>query len=378
MSNASTIQTISIDRLLLDENNPRFGGGFEQSGSQESVLRRIIDDHGINDLLTSMSTNGYFSAEPIVAVVAPEGKFTVVEGNRRLAAALVLTESDRASGYKRLAQRWVTSSTKEKVDSLKQIPVSVLEERNKELIAYLGAKHIRGGKPWDSYAKAHWLFELMSVSRSELTVREAARLVGDQSPNTVKRVLEGYLLMQQLRKERNYRPESSLVRGRGSNPYYPFSWVYTALGFENIRTWTGIKDLGPSDKISSDTRVLMDERSLENGEKLVCFLFGSSDKGWRQSVRESRQIAILNRVVKDDFSVKELENGESVDEVWENLRPVEDRLEDLFYRTTKNLESINTLVARETLRHDELEQFRKLGKRSQKILSTVIDTLESR
>lgn len=378
MSNDSEIQIIPIDNLLLDEKNPRFGGNIEGSISQESVLRSIIEDHGISDLLISMSTNGYFKAEPVVAVNASEGKFTVVEGNRRLAAALVLTRSDRASDYEMFAEKWLTEATKENVESLKQFPVSVMTERNEELIAYLGAKHIRGGKPWDSYAKAHWLFELMSVSRSELTIQEAARLVGDQSSNTVKRVLEAYLLMQQLKKERGYRSETSRVGGRGSNPNYPFSWVYTALGYENIRKWIGITDLGSSDRISSDTTILANERALVNSEKLVCFLFGSTDRALIPAVKESRQIRLLNQVVNDDLSVKHLESGVGVEEVWERLRPVEERLNDLFYRTMTDLEVINTLIAGETLEREGIEQFKKLGKKSLNILTTVMDTLATR
>ncbi len=377
MTENINIQHIPITELLLDKENPRFGGNTGSVDTQKSLLESIVERYGVSDLLASMTANGYFSAEPVVAV-KKNGHYTVVEGNRRLAAALILTGDERASGYKDLTRRWISDSNRRKIESLKQFPVSVYERRNEELIAYLGAKHIRGNKPWDSYAKAHWLFDLMSVSCSELTISGAAQLIGDQNPNTVKRILEAYVLMKQLREERHYKSESSTVSGRGSNPDYPFSWVYTSIGYENIRNWIDITGIDSQEMIRVDTRVLQSEKALSNSEKLVVFLFGSKTKPVRPVVAESREIRQLNEVVKDRVSVKDLEHGKDVKEVWENLRPVSDRLEDMLYKNLKDLETINTLVARETLQQEDLKQFIKTGKKSLNILNTIVDNLISK
>lgn len=374
MARANTIRRIPIRDLLLDKKNPRFGGNPSASDDQKSLLDSVVE-YGINDLLASMSTNGYFHAEPVV-VIEQDGEITVVEGNRRLAAALILTGDERAAQYRDIKKRWTPESDREKIESLREFPVSVFEERNKELIAYLGAKHIKGSKPWDSYAKAHWLFELMSASGLEPTIGHAAQLIGDHNPNTVKRILEAYVLMRQLRDERRYRSDSSQVRGRGSNPDYPFSWVYTSIGYENIREWIDISGLDSQDKIHADTQVLKSNKALENGERLVLFLFGSTSKPARPAVDESRQIRLLNDVVRHKASVMELEHGNSLKEVWEKLRPAGDRLADLFYETQVNLEKINTLVATETLQQDDLNQFITMGQKSQNILNTVVATLE--
>ena len=377
MAQTSSIQHISISKLLLDKENPRFGGNLEASDTQKSLLETIVEKHGVNDLLASMTANGYFNAEPVVAVQANEN-FTVVEGNRRLAAALILTGDPRASQFQDLAQKWISEANKDKIASLQEFPVSVFDQRNEELIAYLGAKHIRGSKPWDSYAKAHWLFELMSASGLQLTIERAAQLIGDQNPNTVKRILEAYVLMGQLRDEKNYKSASSKVKGRGSNPDYPFSWVYTSIGYENIRNWINITGLDSQDTIRSDTKVLKSEKALDNSEKLVTFLFGSNNKVGTPdpAVGESRQIRLLNEVVKDTMSVKELEHGKKLIDVWESLRPVNDRLGDLFYETQTNLEMINTLVAGEIFQSEELAQFISMGKKSQNLVNTVVATMQ--
>ena len=377
MTKTTSIQRINLSKLLLDKENPRFGGNLEASDTQKSLLEAIVDKHGVNDLLASMSTNGYFNAEPVVAVKS-NGNFTVVEGNRRLAAALILTADSRASQYNDLSQKWVSDTNREKIASLQEFPVSVFDQRDKELIAYLGARHIRGSKPWDSYAKAHWLFELMSASDLELTIEDAAQLIGDQSPNTVKRILEAYVLMKQLRDTRHYKSQSSKVKGRGSNPDFPFSWLYTSIGYENIRNWIKISGLDSQDKITAKTKVLKSNKAFENSEKLVTFLFGSNTKtnSPDPAVSESREIRLLNDVVKNTMSVKELEHGKKLKDVWENLRPTNDRLGDLFYETQVNLETINNLVASETFQADELAQFISMGKKSQNLLNAILATLK--
>lgn len=153
----------------------------------------------------------------------------------------------------------------------------------------------------------------------------------------MKRILEAYVMMKQLRDEKDYKSESSQVKGRGSNVNYPFSWVYTSIGYENIRNWIDISGLNSQSTVHAQTKVLKSEQALENSEKLVGFLFGSSHKGIRSAVAESRQLGRLNDVVKNKVSVRELEHGKSLDEVWENLKPVDDRLEELFYDTQEKL-----------------------------------------
>ena len=129
MTEKTSIKYIPICDLLLDKENPRFGGNLAASDTQKSLLEAIVVKHGVNDLLASMSANGYFNAEPVVAVQA-NGKFTVVEGNRRLAAALILTGDKRAEQFEDLTQKWVSTDNKEKIALLRDFPVSVFDKRD--------------------------------------------------------------------------------------------------------------------------------------------------------------------------------------------------------------------------------------------------------
>lgn len=129
MVRTSSIQHISLDKLLLDEETPRFGGNLDASNSQKSLLETIVEKHGVNDLLASMSANGYFNAEPVVAVRTNKN-FTVVEGNRRLAAAIILTGDSRGLQFKDLAQKWICETSENTIASLRGFPVSVFKSES--------------------------------------------------------------------------------------------------------------------------------------------------------------------------------------------------------------------------------------------------------
>jgi hypothetical protein len=133
----------SLADLLLDSSNPRFGFPAGKLRSQSAVLDHIVDKFGIDDVLSSLSVNGYFETEPMVCRTAEKGKAVVVEGNRRLAACLILAGDPRASRHANRTQEaqkvWIQHGQK-KID-----PVPVIEFAAKasspELLSYLGVRH---------------------------------------------------------------------------------------------------------------------------------------------------------------------------------------------------------------------------------------------
>ena len=105
----------SIERLLLDTNNPRLPEDY-QGKSGVKILECLRRDFDLEELAYSMDENGYFDEEPLVAVPhkLPQKfigksdsklkldpsyiefinnistKLVVVEGNRRLATIIIL------------------------------------------------------------------------------------------------------------------------------------------------------------------------------------------------------------------------------------------------------------------------------------------------
>ena len=91
------VEKIELSRLLFDENNPRFGSEVGKVTNQQEILDLIVNEYGVDDVLSSLAVNGYFTAEPIIArSIEGSDKLKVVEGNRRLAASLILADDSRA------------------------------------------------------------------------------------------------------------------------------------------------------------------------------------------------------------------------------------------------------------------------------------------
>src|SRR5687768_9541440 len=92
------IRQVPLVALLLDPNNPRFHDlpGWQEvpehlfavPSVQSTAYQRLegADRLQIHDLRESIKTNGFIPTELIVVRPYHEGKYIVVEGNRRLAA----------------------------------------------------------------------------------------------------------------------------------------------------------------------------------------------------------------------------------------------------------------------------------------------------
>lgn len=139
----------SPDDLEFDPSNPRLAGKMN-SFTQEKIQKEIFGEpYYASELVDSFLENGYIDYEPLV-VKQNKDKFTVIEGNRRLAAIKeILANPDK---YK-----------SDKIEDLKSIPVLVFPENSDddqtatEMRVYLGVRHLLGFREWPPYAKAQFL-----------------------------------------------------------------------------------------------------------------------------------------------------------------------------------------------------------------------------
>ena len=169
------VERIDLADLLLDVDNPRFGQQ-DPGSNQAELLDHLAQKFGVDDVLSSLSVNGYFEAEPIVCRrCRNSSKLVVVEGNRRLAACLILTQDRRAANQTIRSERYGERWTKHGRPAVNPIPAIVFDpdERQQALLAYLGVRHIASARPWDSYAKAAWVANV--VENNGLTIAEVCR-----------------------------------------------------------------------------------------------------------------------------------------------------------------------------------------------------------
>ena len=306
-----------LDNLLLDQSNPRFGLQ-NHSASQEQILDHIVEKFGVNDVLSSLAVNGYFEAEPLVCRKSHDSRnATVVEGNRRLAACLIITGDRRASNQATRSSRYSALWKEHGQQRIDPVPVIVFDkdEQEKSILSYLGVRHIASAQPWDSYAKAAWVARVVEVN--ELDIREVSQMIGDQY-RTINRLLEGYYLVQQLTDAGKFNQQDSIRRGRGSVTDYPFSWVYTILDYTAVRNYLELTEEAKKNPVN--------EENLDKASLLLKSMFGDKSVARNAAINDSRQIRVLASAFSSKEKIRYLEQGKTLAEIEILTQPIEARL----------------------------------------------------
>ncbi|MFB9746410.1 ParB/Srx family N-terminal domain-containing protein [Leifsonia shinshuensis] len=120
--------------------------------SQDEILQYLFDFDSLDEIAESVSLNGYFPNEHVI-VLPPmtDGRRTVVEGNRRVAALKILANDDVAQALQ------LTFENLPRLEGEFVVPAYEVADRD-ELAAYLGFRHINGIKTWSAGAKARFVW----------------------------------------------------------------------------------------------------------------------------------------------------------------------------------------------------------------------------
>jgi hypothetical protein len=224
-----------------------------------------------------------------------------------------------------------------------------------ELLPYLGVRHIAASQPWDSYAKAAWIADVLQ--KGELTLDDVIQMIGDQH-RTTPRMLEGFYFIQQLIDEARFKPSDSLQRGRGTNPDYPFSWVYTALGYSPVRRWLGLDDLSEGKQEQPISR-----NRLDDAEEFVTYLFGNRTKNRPAAITDSRNISDLAKAIADPERRQLLSRGRTVAEVIELTKPASERVVSGLLDAQDALSNVLLTLSEGTVQTEEAKQLIEPSKR---------------
>lgn len=174
-----TPTTQLIQDLLLDPKNPRIPPA-DHARTQDELLLLLARDYSLIEIGESIAQNGFFQEEPLAG--AYDGReappYTVVEGNRRLAALKLLTSADAREllrvEHQSQAAEWDRLSSE---PSLSEVPVVMYAQRD-ELLTFMGYRHITGVRPWRPLAKARFTHALIEDERMDF--RDAAQTIGSK------------------------------------------------------------------------------------------------------------------------------------------------------------------------------------------------------
>ena len=192
------VTQVPVDWLDLDARNPRLTD-MGIGTSDEVIITHLYRVEDLSELLQSIAANGYMDIEPFI-VCEENGRLTVLEGNRRLAAVRLLRNNELNSKILGATKTriQVPEITQRCRDTLEKI--SVYRVRNREdADAFIGFKHINGAARWSSYAKAKFAARWHRTSNLSLT--EIANQIGDRH-TTIKRMVYAIYVLEQAEKNR--------------------------------------------------------------------------------------------------------------------------------------------------------------------------------
>ena len=285
---------ISVQDLQFDPENPRLPRSIDRSDETE-VIRWMLQDATLTDLMMSIAEQGYFDGEPVLVVKAASGKYIVVEGNRRLAAVKLLLDPSSAPVRARAVADIVANAPHRP----EAIPAIVCESRD-AVLSYLGYRHITGVKQWEPLEKARYLlqlFERVAITDTKERLQKVAKQIGSRT-DYVSRLLSGLLVYE-------FAEDKGFWKLPISEDTIDFSVLTTALNYADIARFVGLNERG---SLNMD--------SLHEGQvrDLFLWLFVRDQASGATKLGESRQLSRLARVVIHPDALARFRSGVALNE----------------------------------------------------------------
>lgn len=277
------LQAVPLGLLDLDWANPRLAEPLRhQEVTQQELALYIDKHHDVLRVARSIDSHGFFVSEPLIAV--PEGgRYVVVEGNRRLVALKGLAEPALRSALVKQTSGWTRLGT---IPADAEIPVVVVNDRS-QVDALLGFRHISGIEPWDPFAQARFIAEL--VGRND-DFAQVAQIVG-RTETEIRSMYRDYDIVEQAKTE--FDIDTSRVERS-------FGVFNAAMGFVKLRSYIG----APAPREVDVEVYPVPEDRQDKVSRLFEYLFGD-ERGRGRVITDSRQLRQLARVLSDDTGAAE-------------------------------------------------------------------------
>jgi len=323
---------------------------------QEELLAFFLRNYELDEVAWSMAEHGYFEEEPLLTIVdeADSENRIVVEGNRRLATLILLTDP---TARERLAidGDWADLAALAADHALDSVPTRRYGSRD-ELLQYLGFRHVSGLMQWSADAKARFIYNL--VREHGYSFKQAARAIGSRS-DAIRRQYVAWAVLAQSRQA------SADVDAAVTS----FGVFYRSLQNPGIRSFVHLSN-GSDPWLDADetlTAPLPDD-GPERVEEFVGFVWGP-----KRVIRDSRELDDLARVLSEPGPLAVLRLERKLDVALDELPAHRD---DLYariraaYRNTRSAYSEAHKFVGDAVLIVEAEQLKDLTER-------LVDTLTS-
>lgn len=323
------IKMVETDKLLLDKENPRFIGarGFD---SQNDIAKTLWQDMYLDELLLSISANGYYVQEPLLVIKKGDKDYIVIEGNRRLASVKILLDP-RLAKYVGARTSDLPKLTDERMASLKELPVIEFTNRL-ELWSYLTFRHINGPRSWSSLSKAEYVAQLHQ--KNKLSFDLILRSMGDKNRLTIK-LYNALMVLRQGEKITRFSRED--IYSKTLN----FSHLYTIISYPDTQKYLGIDKFKPSEAFPENP--VPEEKKAEL-EDLLTWIFGSKSLKRESLIRsQNPDIRTLDAIIGNRNALMYLKEGNDLISSFEYTKKENLRFENHIIKAEINIRGAKSL-----------------------------------
>lgn len=274
---------VSIEDLYLDASNPRLGGSLIGTPTQDQILEVLWREMAVDEIAISIAKNGYQRYEPLFAT-HEKGRWIVIEGNRRLAAAKLLLHSELRKKVRATDLPEISAEVRR---GLQKLPVIHCTRGN--VWQYIGFKHVNGPQVWQSYAKAQyiaWVHETEGVALEEIAER-----IGDKN-STVVRLYRGLVTLRQAKETGVFDVDNRYKKK------FAFSHLYTGLDYAGFQQFLGLRPNAPARPNP------VPKAKLSNLGQLCVWLYGDKAQDIPPQIEsQNPDLKILEEVLRSDAGV---------------------------------------------------------------------------
>ncbi len=302
------IEDVEVISLGLNLENPRFiGMSFED---EEDMLKYLIEEADIDELLLSIINSGYLDFEPIIV----KEDNVVLEGNRRVAALKLIRDS-------KLRDRLEVVLPSEPGEDARPDKIrAVIVKDHTEARNFIGFKHINGPRKWDAMSKAKYATDWFETGASLETISKS---LGDTF-NTVQRLVYGFRVYQQAVCD-GFDPERRTARRLA------FSHLYTAITRAPIRDWLELQE--------DPTSAPVPAQNSDKLAQLMSWLYGQGESEPALVKSQNPDLNRLANVMAHEHTRDVLIRTRDLNEAWEELEPRSARLETALTKAVRETET---------------------------------------
>ena len=333
-----TFVNIPLEDLCLDLYNPRLPKS-KQGKDENTIIEYLLLEASTLELMESIGENDFFVGEMLLVIPNGQGKYIVVEGNRRLTAVKLLNDPTLAK-VKKVATKEVAEAAKYKPVELPCLLFSSREDIQK----FIGFVHITGKKSWRMLEKARYLHDIrngeafvdMPLSN---VCKEIARMIGSKAPY-VKKMLISYQLYEMVEDENFFQIEDL------SDSTFFLNYFSDGLQKEHIRTYLNVD-------LYSETPLA--NLHTEHLKELIFWWFKKTE-GVSRVIGDSEGMKMLNEVLGNEVALKAFKEGFTIHAAYELTNDIDLQFENKVKEALSAIDQADRLSNRAKQFYKELTE----------------------